>query len=77
MSFNLGTCLGIYKLFFAFIMQIHKSIKEVGNASTNVEEVDDSVVKVEIQTVRHSILPFLVDLTISLRLWVWFVGCLP
>ena len=45
-------------------MQVNKSVEEVRNASAYVKEVDDAVVEVEVQAVRHLILPFLFSLTI-------------
>lgn len=45
-------------------MQIYKCVEEVRDASTDVEEVDNSVVEVEVQTIRHFVLKFTVQFTI-------------
>lgn len=47
--------LSISELFFPFIMEIDKGIEEVWETSTNVEEIYNFVVEVEVKTVRHLI----------------------
>ena len=47
---------GMPKLLSALPMQVHKGVQEIWNTRTQIEEVDQLVIEVEVQWVGHVIL---------------------
>lgn len=43
----------IFQLLLSLPVKVNKGVEEVWDASTNVKEVDNSIVKVEVETVGH------------------------
>jgi hypothetical protein len=43
----------VVKLLLSLSMQVHEGVNEVWNAGTDVEEVNELVVKVKVENVRH------------------------
>lgn len=41
------------KLLSSLSMKVHKGIDKVRDACTNVEEVDELVIKVKVKSIRH------------------------